>query len=442
MRNKISAAVFAAVLFAGPAYAMDLSLATAVKKIQTESTDLKKADANVTKAKAGLNAVNANRWFNLEGSATYMNLVNVERPGQPLGIDTAGIIGALPPGLSLDAVPSFIPFPQHIGMAGLTITQPLYTFGKIGNAADAARNAIKAAESGHRMAQSEVAAAAAQIYWTAKMTDEIVVIAEKNLKASTDARRQLERAGRANRANLVKIQADIAAKEIALSDAQFNRDSAHRLLRIMAGIDMDENLTLIDNFPNSFAELDAPGKLVSNPEWDILELTAKMHDSQSRARRAARYPTLAATASYNYMAMHDEYNVFDGSKNQSASWGIAFQMPIFDGGLARANATMDAMAAESARQDLDQSKRMRSNEYNNAMLQHEHLRGNLSKLKEARDLAGRAAQISADRFASGQTSAVELSEVQAALAQMDMAVLNAKFNIIMSEQAVKKLSGK
>ena len=43
------------------ANAMDLSLATAVDKIVAESQDLKKADANVKKAQASLDAVNANR---------------------------------------------------------------------------------------------------------------------------------------------------------------------------------------------------------------------------------------------------------------------------------------------------------------------------------------------------------------------------------------------
>jgi outer membrane protein TolC len=46
-----------------------------------------------------------------------------------------------------------------------------------------------------------------------------------------------------------------------------------------------------------------------------------------------------------------------------------------------------------------------------------------------------------DRFAAGQTSAVELSEVQSALFQMDMQLLNQKFNILMAKEAVIRLGG-
>ena len=438
MKKYILCMSFVALYFSG-ANAMDLSLSRAIDMIQTESQDLKKADANVRKARAGLDAVNSNRWFKLEGSATYMNLINVENPGKPLGFAVPGIIlnnPAIPQG----TIPAFIELPDNIGMVGVTLTQPIYTFGKIGNAADAARTAIKMAESGDKMARKEVRAAAAQIYWTAKMTDEMVKIAEKNLKASTDAKRQLEQAGRAHRMNLVKISADIAAKEISLSDAEFNRDSAHRLLKILAGIDTNEPLVLTDEFPNEFAAPDAPATLESNHEWDILNATARMYESQAASHRANRYPTLAATASYNYIALHDNYKLWDGSTSQAAYWGLALSVPLWDGMAARANATMDAMAAEFARQDLDKSKKMKANEYAEAMLKHEHLRTNLAKLHNAQDLAARAAQISADRFAAGQTSAIELSDVQQALAQMDMAVLNAKFNILMAEENVKKLT--
>ena len=82
---------------------------------------------------------------------------------------------------------------------------------------------------------------------------------------------------------------------------------------------------------------------------------------------------------------------------------------------------------------------MTKEQYNNAVRQYDRLRGNLSTLVKARDLAAKTYELSQNRFASGQTSAVELADVSAGLYQLDMALLNTKFNILMSEQAVKKL---
>lgn len=67
---NLAVVVLSVMVFAPCAHAMDLSLNTAVDMILDQSQDLKKAAANVKKAEASLDAVNANRWFKIEGTAT------------------------------------------------------------------------------------------------------------------------------------------------------------------------------------------------------------------------------------------------------------------------------------------------------------------------------------------------------------------------------------
>ena len=300
-------------------------------------------------------------------------------------------------------------------------------------------DAIDMSKSAKDLTEREVKYAAANLYWTAKMTEEVVNASQRNLNNARAAKKKLTAAGRANRSNLIKMESDIATKELALSDAEFNRDTAFRMLKIMSGIDINENLVLTDNFPNKFAPLKR-GELKSNPEWDIYQKQIKMYESNASSKRAGAYPTLAAVGSYSYYSMGTAAsNMFDKDGSQSAYWGLALQVPLFTGGLNSANATVEAMNAESARQDLDKSKKLKTEEYNTAVKQYKHLCDNLGKLNEAYSLAQKAYDVSAKRFAAGQTSAVELSDVSSALYQMDMAVLNAKYNILMSEQTVKKL---
>lgn len=435
---NVICAFLGCVLIAQDAFSMDLSLAQATEMILVESQDLKKAEANVKKAEASLDVANSNRWFNIKGTASYMNLINVTDPSKSYGVDLPPELGGLiaqASGMQIDR----IDIPDNIFIAGVSITQPIYTFGKIGNAVDAVRSAIKMSETGREITRREVKYAAADIYWTAKMTDEIVKISEQDLNQAKSAKKKLTAAGRANRSNLVKIESDIATKEINLSDAKFNRDTAHRMLKILAGIDMTEDLTLTDDFPKTFADLDA-GELKSTPQWDMLNEQIAMYERNARSQRAGAYPTLAATASYNYLTMDTEFNnMFNRNNSQSAYWGLALQVPIFSGGLHRANATVEAMNAEAARQDLDKSKKMTTEEYNRAIEKYNHLRSNLAGLENARNLAAKAYDFSRDRFAAGQTSAVELAEVSAGLYQLDMALLNAKYNILMSAESVKKL---
>ena len=436
---RVLFAVFIA-LMGTPLCAMDLSLDEAVEKILAESQDMKKAEANIKKAEASLDVANANRWFKLEGSATYMNLVDVKDPfSGSMNINLpptlGGIIGQMMGGETV----SEIEMPDNIFMAGITVTQPIYTFGKIGNAIDSVRSAIKMSETSKEMVRREVRYGAVDLYWTAKMTDEIVKLAEQDLKSARDARRNLTSAGRANRGNLVKIESDIATKEISLSDAKFNRDTAHRMLKILAGIDVDEELNLTTDFPNKFEDLNAK-KLTTTPEWEILNQQIRMYEKSAKSKRAGALPTLAATASYNYSSIGNSADaMFDKEGQQSAYWGLALQVPIFSGGINRANATVEAMNAEAVRQDLDKSKKITTEKYDNAIKQYNHLRGNLATLQNARDLAARAYGFSQQRFIAGQTSAIELAEVSSGLYQLDMALLNSKYKILMAAESVKKL---
>ena len=421
-----------------PVSAMDLSLTDATNMIVKESHDLKKADANLKKAEASLDAANANRWFKLDGSVSYMNLVNIEDPTKSQTIDLPPSMGGLI-SESLKGQAVSLPIPDNIFQAGISVTQPIYTFGKIGNAVKSVKSAIKMADASKEMTLREVKYAAAQLYWTAKMTDEIVRLSKQDLANARSAKKSLTSAGRANRSNLLKIESDIASKEIGVSDAEFNRDTAHRMLKIMAGIDIDETLVLTDEFPKDFAELNA-GELKTTPQWEILGEQVKMYENLAKSKRANAYPTLAATANYSYMTLSEDIDtMFDAKGSQSAYWGLAIQMPIFSGGLNRANATIEAMNAIAAQQDLEQAKKITTEQYNNAIKQYNRLRSNLETLVKARDLAAQTYKLSQNRFASGQTSAVELADVSAGLYQLDIALLNAKYNILMSVESVKKL---
>ena len=432
------AGVFCALFLSVPSFAIDLSLNDAIEKIVSESHDLKKANANLSKAEASLDAANANRWFKLDGSASYMNMVNVENPSESQKIELSPSMGGIIAELLKDQSIIF-EIPDNIFQAGLTLTQPIYTFGKIGNAVKSVRSAVKMAEKSQELTKREVRYAASDLYWTAKMADEIVSLAENDLKNARAAKRKLTSAGRANRSNLLKIESDIATKEINVSDARFDRDTAYRMLKILAGIDIDESLILTDSFPSDFEVLNAK-KLTTTPQWEILDEQANMYERMARSQRANNYPTLAATASYTYSSMSGDIgHLFDKKGGQSASWGLALQMPIFNGGLNRANATIDAMNAEATRQDLAQAKKITTEQYNNAVRQYNHLRDNLSALENARDLAAKTYTLSQNRFASGQTSAVELAEVSAGLYQLDLALLNTKYKILMSAETVKKL---
>ena len=174
MRKLLSGIISGVLCFVScGAFALDLSLNDAVERVLSESHDLKKANANVDKAKAGLKAANANRWFKVDATATYMNLINVADPRNPQTITLPPELGGFIPAALSDKIPTSFEVPDNVFMAGVSVSQPIYTFGKIGNAVDSMRSAIKMSESSREITQRAIKYSAADLYWTAKMTDEI-----------------------------------------------------------------------------------------------------------------------------------------------------------------------------------------------------------------------------------------------------------------------------
>ncbi|MCQ2562789.1 MAG: TolC family protein [Alphaproteobacteria bacterium] len=423
------------ILFVSNAFGIVLSFNDVIEKIVAESNDVKKAEANIKKAQAQLKSVSANRWLSVDGSASYMNLIDVEHPFDSEGVRIPAEIGAM----LEHAQQGDFTIPDNIFSVGVNATQPIYTFGKIGHALDAMQMAIDMSKSAKELTLREVKYAAADLYWTAKMTDEIVKASEKTLKDARKAKQNLVSTGRANRMNLVKIESDIATKEVNVSDAKFNRDTAYRMLKIMVGLAPDTDIVLQDEIPNEFEKQDFK-TLTSTPQWDIYEKQIKMYESNAASKRAGAYPSLAAMGSYSLYSMgQDMGHLFDKKSSQSAYLGLALQVPLFSAGLHSANATIEAMNAEAVHQDLDKSKKLKTEEYNTAVKKYSHLCDNLSKLKNAKELAQKTYTLSVNRFANGQTSAVELSDVSSALYQMDVALINTKYNILMSVETVKKL---
>ncbi|MDR2770114.1 MAG: TolC family protein [Rickettsiales bacterium] len=407
------------------AMARDLSSSDALSLVLKQSQDIKKAAANVEKMQAVLDGVNSRRLFQADISASYVHSPDISGynlfwPGDNITqqLQNGGI------GSSSTRIP-------HVGTAGISATQPLYTFGKIGYAVDMARKSVQVAATSKKLAELEMGAAAAQLYWSAKMSDELVKIAQKSLKNTKYARDQLTAAGRANRSNLVKISADVAAREIDLADAEFSRDSAHRMLKAYAGIDDSESLALTSDFPDKFDSRPAAG--INPPEWDIYRYQAEIYDAEKRKNYMTWLPSISAFGKYDYQtfSLGGASELMDMYRH-SANAGISVSLSLVDWGAARHAATESAMAAIAAREDLDKSKRLKSAEYADLIQKHEHLRGQLKGLGEAKDLAEKAYSLSRDRFFAGQTSATELSDVERSLRQMEIAVLNAKLQILIT----------
>lgn len=428
---KLLKTVFAIILLAPmSAGAVNLSLEQAVGRIVKASEDIKKADANIQKMQAVIKEVNSNRWFNLEGSASYINTINVENPGKT------------------QTLPMFGDFeiPNNYGMLGVSVTQPIYTFGKIGNAVDAAHEALTMSKFEKEIYVREMTYAAIQMYYNAKASDKLVEIAEHSLNNAMESERLLKDSGaqRAFRSNLIKVSADIASRKPVLEEAKLNQEQAYRMLRVFAEIPENESIVLTDDFDEEFKTFDASNlrkALNTNPKLDLLDTQVKYYESSAKSKKAEHNPTIAATAGYNYFAGYTDLDMWHGFKSQGANVGLSLKIPLFDGGSASAKAMQDYAEATKSQEEFNKSKKNLSMDLENAISKYEKLVKIYNSQIEAKELAQKSYELSLDRFKTGQTSAVELNDVEQALTGAEKGILNTLFQMVLTEATIQKLTG-
>ncbi len=445
MFKKIFAILFMFVLYSQPTFALYLSFDDCISMVEKESQDLKKAQLNLEKAENMLKVARSSRFPKIEATTGFFHNFNLTD-----GNDTRTIkpLNPLNPRDPMYLLPTLfdqpagnkIDIPDNFVSAEVSVTQPIYTFGKIGNMVDSVKQAIIASKIGKSFAKAEVDFAAANLYWTAKMLDDVVEVSRKSLNYAKSSRDKLKKAGRAARINLVKIESDIATKEIKLSDAIFNRDSAYRMLKILINIPMEETVVLTTDFPKTFDKL-GDYDIKNNPEIKMLSHQIQMKQHSAAAKKANDYPSLVAMAAYNYYSMSPDISKLDKQSKQVGKVGLALKVPLFSGGLNSAHSMIETIEADSLRQELDKKEKMKKEEFNTAISNYSHLQENLKTVKDAKHLAEKAYLFSQSRFEAGQTSAVELSQVSESLYNLELALLNYKFKILMTKEQIKKLSG-
>ncbi len=256
----------------------------------------------------------------------------------------------------------------------LSFSQPLYTAGSIRNGVAAARNYLRSAEGASRRIQQQIAFAARQSYYGvltalegAKVAQEVVDSAREHLRIA-ELRYQ---AGVAPQFDVLAAEARVARVEQGLIAAQTNRDIAWAALSTVLGVPLPEGVKLTTPRPLTpeQVDLDALRQEALRNRPDLLAAGGQTAAAcaQLAIARAARWPTISATASY---ALREQTTISgdllglpgtDIVVSQNSGFiGLVASWSLFNGGqvygeiqTAEAQLRQAEKSVESLRQQMD-----------------------------------------------------------------------------------------
>lgn len=298
-----------------------LTLPEAIQLSIDNSKGLKVSQAKIEQATAELSEAKLRQYPDLKLSGSYL------RVNQP-NIDMKAKLGSG----SGEGQSSEIKVDQVIyGMA--TASVPLFSGLRIRSGIESAKYLQKAAELDAQKDKDEVIQNTVAAYYNLYKAQAAVDLVEENLKQAQQRVKDfsnLEKNGLLARNDLLKAQLQESNVELALVDAENNRNIANFNMNLMLGLDEDTQLELDDS------GLDKTYKIESLEAWqskalsnraDYLALQQRQEATKSgvKAAKGEYYPSLALTGGYvaadipNFLTVTNALNVGVGLSYNLAS---------------------------------------------------------------------------------------------------------------------------
>lgn len=433
MIRTLLLAALAALPLAGRA-AEPLTLEAALAEAQRASPDLAAARARLDQARAASDRVRGGYLPQVKAGATYTRNSDEAELALPVGY-TIRDMGAPTSGAGLPGAPTtYAAVPSQVAGATiqardqlgaqLELTQALLA-PQLWFAIEAAGASARASAEQAEAARRELRFGVAQAFYGASAAQKAVEVQERQLSVATlherDAQVQVQ-AGTAARIVLLRAQIDRARAEQDLVRASSALDAARSTLAALLGRGEAADLELA---PPPTPELPAD---LSPLEDEAVRLRPELRaagaavDAAGASRRAAtaRYlPTLGAFGQARWSSVAG----FTG-KEESWAAGLSLQWELFDGGAreaSRREASARLAEAEATRASLALRAR---DEVRRARLDLAAARANRVKAEEQVTLARENQRLVEVGFRAGQSTALEASDANAALATAELGAVN------------------
>lgn len=229
--------------------------------------------------------------------------------------------------------------------------------------------------------------------------------------------------------NIIKGQFDAGlARKIDLDRMNVNlRNIETQRTQVKNAVELQENtlkfyMGMAINTPITLPEsdmqvkplaLEASPDVTNRTEYQLLEKQKQLYYYNKKAQQAAYYPTLSATASYNYIGQGPEMPWFKKPADQVywsdySTIGLSLHVPIFTGFSTRAKVRQADVELRKTEQDMKDTKLSLDLAYQNAKVQIENSLSTIDLQKENAKLAKEVLENTQNNYKQGLATLTDL----------------------------------
>lgn len=284
-----------------------------------------------------------------------------------------------------------------------------------------------------------------------------VLLARESVKVLESNKKSLEKTlfetqetfknGLIEEENVEQLQITFSQIKSMLSNAQKREIIALKMLKLVLGIDMDEEVILKDNLDELASE-----NIVLNSNFDFsvtntIDYKIGLNNEEAsrlllKLEKSKALPSLSATANFGYNSFSNTFSFLERDQQwfNFSNIGVGLNIPIFSS-LGRTARTQQAkIAYEQAKTQLKETEQRLLLEFEKSKTDYEYSVEQYAVAKENLRLAERIENKQQIKFKEGISSSFEFTEAQRQLYAAQQDHLQAMIEVISKKATLDKIS--
>jgi outer membrane protein len=339
------------------------------------------------------------------------------------------------------------PQTSTIYSTSISVTQPIFTFGKIGTAIKVAKTYNESARLSFGRNLQTLQLAAIDAFYLVSLGDKSADIAQRALERKTQLHEFIDRnfqLGSGLKAQVLATKADVMQQVSRVIDAKKNAAKGRMFLSYTTGRSIADSVSLDSSIiPVALQNGDLPEQseavrsaLESRKDISSLRMLAESTRGGAKIFRAMYYPSIAAFGSAGWSKFESGAQLF--ANNGMGNWmvGIGASWTLFDGFSYSAKAAQYASDAEKLEIAASMLRKGIEIEIRDAILESKAADSNLIASQQMFSAAREAYDLTYDNFKQGSGQLADLQRVDDQLQLAELGLINARYRQIRSRAAL------
>ncbi|MBP6001182.1 MAG: TolC family protein [Flavobacterium sp.] len=338
---------------------------------------------------------------------------------------------------------------KHVAIGNLTLSQLIFD-GSYLVGLQSAKTYLQISENAKIKTAQEIREMVINSYGNVLLADESIKILENNkkiLEKTVVDTKEIFKNGLIEEENVEQLQITLASLTSSLENVKRQKRMAVDLLKLLLGIDLEEELVLTDQLNTltqnniDLALLKKEFQAENTIDYQIGKNIEKSKLLLLKLEQSKALPSLAAQLNFGYNSFANQFDFLNNTQkwNNFSNVGVGLNVPVFSS-LGRSSRTQQAkIALEQAKTSVTETEQKLKLQFAKAKSDYEFSIEQLATSKSNLNLAERIESKNQIKFKEGLASSFDLTEAQRQLYSAQQSYLQAMLDVINKKATLEKL---